>query len=490
MDNKFTVTLFDLNFDDLAEAEGFTLYINGQPVVPYQKKGASFLRQTFRHVNEHYSDEIQRINWEHVSRIRFNTASNQIEADIPRTGVSNPENGRIIKNIFQALADALHNNHADARDAFLKSCSIEFVKSSKPKTETVNKEGVSSMSSNVLIDEVLAMLLAHKQVILTGAPGTGKTFLAQAIAAKLLSSDQEKIEAAALLEKGHEQYEFVQFHPSYDYTDFVEGLRPYKPPGHKEIGFRLENGIFKRLCEKASRETGVNVKKYIIIIDEINRADLSKVFGELMYGLEADYRGKYFSTQYTALWQSMYEENEKALGAGNSENQGKSKDGKFMIPSNVYIIGTMNDIDRSVEAFDFALRRRFVWKEIEANRVMDDTVKEMLKKAQNDVSNGLSSSEITSLIGSAVHLNEAITAQGKKFGLNQHYHLGPAYFGKTKMNSLEKAKCDIWCNRIEFILREYVRGYDKDSVDEFIHQCMQAFGVTEQQVQSFKGPKQ
>lgn len=217
----------------------------------------------------------------------------------------------------------------------------------------------------------------------------------------------------------------VQFHPSYDYTDFVEGLRPKKVAGENEIGFELKNGVFKDFCKKAKNNPN---EKYIFIIDEINRGEISKIFGELFFSIEPSYRGLKgkIQTQYTNIQSA---ETETIF----DENLGK---GWFYVPKNVYIIGTMNDIDRSVESFDFAMRRRFTWKEITAEQSAENM------KLSKEIKDKMT------------RLNAEIS---KINGLNDSYHIGGAYF----LDKDDNPRTDydaIWELRLEPLLREYLRG--------------------------------
>lgn len=314
-----------------------------------------------------------------------------------------------------------------------------------------------SPSTEDIIDEMFKNS-EKKQLILTGAPGTGKTYSAIEYA-----KDKKA------------DYEFVQFHPSYDYTDFVEGLRPIESSGSGSgIQFVKMDGTFKAFCRKiveannkkkkgkkksdiSNNEDKVEYDKYYFIIDEINRADLSKVFGELMYGLE--YRGESykFKTQYQNL--PTY----KSDGTEISAAADVFFDG-FFIPDNLYIIGTMNDIDRSVESFDFALRRRFDWIEIKANDVMENVINSMLG----------SKTVKPATIDRISDMNKKISGSGSAFGLTEAYHIGPAYFKgfdpSDEQNSLEK----IFDYNIAPILREYTRGRNSERVRDFLDECRNA----------------
>lgn len=388
-------------------------------------------------------------------------------------------------------------------------------------------------------------LLNSKNIIFRGAPGTGKSYLAKSIAADIISGGSTS-EFDELTKEQLQQIEFVQFHPSYDYTDFVEGLRP-KSNADGSIGFSLESGVFKKFVSKAIRnytnaqknietlskeklvkkmmdEFFINLdlecnefktlmgnsfyitevsedkiklttpadsviksltinlleiktmlesgeefnqvkdvtkffgksytahyfpyylaifkeikaqpyvddnnrserkleKKYVFIIDEINRGEISKIFGELFFSIDPGYRGVAgsVSTQYA----NLHNEDEE----------------KFYVPDNVYIIGTMNDIDRSVDSFDFAMRRRFRFINIKADEQLDmlnilDDKDEVVKRM--------------------VRLNQSITSIE---GLNENYHIGAAYFLKLKDIGVDS----LWCDYLEPLLHDYVRGLYNES---------------------------
>ena len=408
--------------------------------------------------------------------------------------------------------------------------------------------------------EYIDLLKENHNLVLTGAPGTGKTFMAQAIAEEMGCGKDEMC--------------FVQFHPSYDYTDFVEGLRPVSD-GKGSIGFERKDGIFKAFCkralskvqpiihntnskhqdtfvgttpfEKAYRKLILDInagsavlysdfrgsmtamklkvenkmnfqiirfwktkdyqnaqydylkklygfyysrgiydirnerfddfvkiigntldysyyrgivqglldrtdknqdvilndkhfvqntaedpmevtkRPYVFIIDEINRGEASKIFGELFYAIDPGYRGK-SDVRVKTQYQNLIPESDVFA------------DG-FYVPDNVYIIGTMNDIDRSVESMDFAMRRRFTWKEVTPTETqsMLDTLPcaDEAKKTMN-------------------RLNEEIANTD---GLGTAYMVGPAYFLKLGNNGGDFLR--LWDMNIEPLLKEYLRGFRK-----------------------------
>lgn len=416
--------------------------------------------------------------------------------------------------------------------------------------------------SDEKLNEYVDLLKSTKNLILTGAPGTGKTYLAKQIAEAMGCTPDE--------------IGFVQFHPSYDYTDFVEGLRPVQDEsGSGQIGFERKDGVFKEFCARALqnlqdsrkteselkselslkekidafllkakengdkyytskenvffiktynekkvivmyktkdgtisdtvsikysdlekllkenrkiersevklltgraverqedsyssvlinnmlaepsecivvKENNIELKNFVFIIDEINRGEVSKIFGELFYSVDPGYRVSAqeleavranekqlatIKTQYANL-ETDGNEFDRALGASDY--------GHFFVPENVYIIGTMNDIDRSVESMDFAFRRRFAWAEVKARDTED-----MLDKL-NEFRPGLA--EVAK--NRMKRLNDAIT-ETQDFG--PAYHIGASYF--LKLNQYEGNFKRLWDYHIKGILEEYVRGH-------------------------------
>lgn len=320
--------------------------------------------------------------------------------------------------------------------------------------------GGNAMSENNkdfnIKDIIKEKIEKHKQIIFTGAPGTGKTYAVKQCVKTLVNDDDSR-------------YKFVQFHASYDYTDFVEGIRPMPNVKSGENIFVRVDGQFKSFCRMIV-EANKPDDMYYFIIDEINRADLSKVFGELMYGLEESYRGKdnRFDTQYQNLPTYKYDKKEnKAVKIEDDV----FADG-FYVPENLTIIGTMNDIDRSVETFDFALRRRFTWVEIKANDVMLNSVTEINinDKGTDDISK--IAEKITAIKEKIIAMNNVISGDtGKSLGLNESYHIGPAYFKNLFDEDYNDNLETIFSERIEPLLREYVRGRSADKINNFITEC-------------------
>ena len=177
--------------------------------------------------------------------------------------------------------------------------------------------------------EVQALLDQFGQAILYGPPGTGKTRLARGVAAEILG-----LAAGDELEEEKERFQFVQFHPSYNYEDFVRGIR-METDDNGRVAYKTENRVFGEMAERALANKG---EPHVLVIDEINRANVSAVLGELIYGLEMEYRGNKVQTPY-----------EVDGGYG------------LTVPSNLKVIGTMNTADRTIGQIDYAVRRRFAF---------------------------------------------------------------------------------------------------------------------------------
>lgn len=408
-----------------------------------------------------------------------------------------------------------------------------------------NKTKDLPMKKTLKYKEYIELLQENHNLVLTGAPGTGKTFMAHEIA--------KEMEAETM---------FVQFHPSYDYTDFVEGLRPIDK-GDGQVGFERKDGIFKEFCKRAisvipvskignnessnKQEIGYqdiitcikvgetihsisgrseynvlkidekyiyiggndikgytlpfykiieayknklweggqkngfdpyyaalakriydqkgvcanvhkeshedrnlisnnNNKNFVFIIDEINRGEVSKIFGELFYAIDPGYRGKKNNLVQTQYQNLVPESDVFSKG--------------FYVPDNVYILGTMNDIDRSVECMDFAMRRRFTWKEVtpfDTESMLDslacaDEAKATMRR-----------------------LNKAIS---ETEGLGAAYMIGPSYFLKLEKNRGDFNK--LWRLSIEPLLKEYLRGFRKS--EDLLNKFRMAYFNTEEEL--------
>ncbi len=411
-------------------------------------------------------------------------------------------------------------------------------------------EEVKQAEFNGYLNPYSTMLVESKNIIFRGAPGTGKTYLAKEIATDIISNGYFD-DYTMLTDEQKQQVEFVQFHPSYDYSDFVEGLRP-KTNEDGSMGFELQDGVFKKFVDKARRnyenskkstevianelsvqdamkeffddvdagnntfktKTGTEftitdvddehiylsipqnasinsirlniseirqmlesgrefdklkditeffninftqqrysynlvifneiqkkkkaakivrqeeLKKYVFIIDEINRGEISKIFGELFFAVDPGYRGAAgeVSTQYANLHADSNE--------------------KFYIPDNVYIIGTMNDIDRSVDSFDFAMRRRFRFVELRADERL-----EMLANLNDEEKEAEAIARM-----SALNAEIAVTE-----GLNENYQIGASYFLKLKNIDFDQ----LWSDYLHPLLQEYINGmYDEEGIME------------------------
>lgn len=461
------------------------------------------------------------------------------------------------KSINYALIPYLDKDPISvARDAVKKM--EEFI--NKIEEDLIDMKVTNSKSDYV--SEYQTLLEINHNIILHGAPGTGKTYLAQEIAKNM---DAEM--------------EIVQFHPSYDYTDFVEGLRPCNK--EEEVGFERVDGIFKKFCAKALRELmyskighssieksyksfisnlnedqiievplhedntnnnltfgvrlnknenlalytgqekekrikaqgsityarleseymGISkdpywkcyykgmlnyleknyglqkfnshelknnkeIKKFVFIIDEINRGELSKIFGELFLAIDPDYRVTkqtldniektkplYLKTQYSNMMEGP-NEFDNAIKADTGDY------GHFFVPENVYIIGTMNDIDRSVDAMDFAFRRRFLFKRIKAKA--STHIIDKLDKLDNDIK--------IKAKNRMENLNNLICS-GEIEGLSEDYEIGGAYFKKLVNFNGDFNK--LWDYHLENVLKEYLRGID--DADEYLEKLKKAF---------------
>lgn len=358
-----------------------------------------------------------------------------------------------------------------------------------------------------------------KAVVKYGPPGTGKTYGANLEAKKMLEAWNLLIAGGQCTLDGKVHIRTMQFHPSIGYEDFMEGLRPFRVKRKDLDGFdfplRLVNGSFKNFCRDAGKweidlanylsdkkpdgikcvsdllsmsleefrekhlgllqqirnpaqnshwktieklqpmrggiSLGEALPPYIFIIDEINRADLSRVFGELMLCIENRGPDYAVATQYASL-------NDTETGMVNLGEKGEGNDDwRFFVPSNVHIIGTMNVIDRSVESFDFALRRRFHWERDDSDSsVVEVFVKKFPEKIQQTIAE--------QLIDGLDALNAAIK---NDFGAD--WQIGHAYFKdiarmpitKKKASAIAKEIADmVWRKSIRPLLEEYLRGND------------------------------
>ncbi len=284
----------------------------------------------------------------------------------------------------------------------------------------------------------------NPNVILYGPPGTGKTFTAKNSLDFVCQGDSSR-------------YEILQFHPSFTYEDFIEGIKPKGVSKDGNIRFELVNGVFKNFCIKAKEQPN---KDFYFVVDEINRANLSTVFGETLTLLEKDYRHNtennknLIRTQYSTLIEDLIKEDDKfkelAYEIDNNEV-------KFGVPKNVFFIGMMNDVDKSIDAFDLALRRRFKWIRKDCDyEVIEEETRFKGKEEFNNISQYVKACE---------KLNNYIS---NDLGLGKSYEFGHSFF--MKVSDIAKRK-EITPNNVEVLfnlflrptLKEYLRAVFAES---------------------------
>lgn len=300
--------------------------------------------------------------------------------------------------------------------------SIEDDKFSAFKAFLSNKSGINNYSpytiqelcnktfmKREMIQEYEHLLLNKRQIIFYGPPGTGKTFLA--------------IEFSKYLaDKYGGQYKIIQFHPSYGYEDFIEGIRPYTTE-RDDLNYKTTDSVFKDYCNMAKQNYG----KYILIIDEINRGNLPKIFGELLYSLE--YRDP----------------------NGSEDVQLPYSKEMFRIPENILIIGTMNSADRSTALVDYALRRRFYFISIMPSH---DILMQFLNK-----------NRITLRIkNEIINIFDRINSDIKE-NIGSQFQLGHSYFMNKSTDVKEIIR--IWRYSIRPILEEYYFDQNPTLIDEY-----------------------
>ena len=261
--------------------------------------------------------------------------------------------------------------------------------------------------SEDMYDSLVSLIKNKKNVVLQGPPGVGKTFMSNRLAYSIMGK------------KDTSRIEFVQFHQNYSYEDFVLGYKP------NETGFYLKKGVFYLFCKKAEKDKD---RDYFFIIDEINRGNMSKIFGELLMLIERDYRGEEISLAYG------------------------EKDEKFSVPKNLYIIGLMNTADRSLAIIDYALRRRFSFVCMKPGF---DT------KGFTDYLNNLNNAKMNNLIKEIKNLNKAIEDDGS---LGKGFVIGHSYFcGMTSDTCSNQIINEI----VDFDILPTLSEYWFDNQDEY-----------------------
>lgn len=273
-------------------------------------------------------------------------------------------------------------------------------------------------------------------VIFYGAPGTGKTYLVKNMIDLVCQGNTSR-------------YEWVQFHPSYTYEDFIEGIKPTGITENGSVKLELVNGIFKELCIRAKNDPE---HKYYFIADEINRANLSAVFGEVLSCIEPSYRDtnenhNLIKTQYSTIETKIINEQLETAKDDKKKEQIKkkvyfydenTKETKFGIPSNVYFIGMMNDVDKSIDSFDLALRRRFKWIRKDCDyEVIEDYLSQIEFEKDNNTFSKFDDITIRDYKESIKDLNNYIS---ETLGLGTSYEFGHSFFMNNIKNICNKKK--------------------------------------------------
>jgi hypothetical protein len=301
---------------------------------------------------------------------------------------------------------------------------VDVEELSMPEIEVVEEYGVDDALNGLLISRpdfegMIDSIKNKKNLILQGPPGTGKSFVAKRLA------------YAVLGEKDDARVQSIQFHQSFSYEDFIQGFRPKKDAS----GFTLRNGVFYRFCLQALQNPS---KPFVFIIDEINRGNLSKIFGEVMLLIESDKRGPDWAV---------------ALTYGDESAK------KFYIPANVHILGMMNTADRSLAIVDYALRRRFVFKDVLPG--FDSSVFKVLLESR-----GVDGAVIELIRGRIGELNKKIESSPD---LGSGFLIGHSFFVPTQ----QIHDSNLWYNNvikneIAPLLREYWFDKKRSELDQEI----------------------
>jgi 5-methylcytosine-specific restriction protein B len=294
-------------------------------------------------------------------------------------------------------------------------------------------------------------------VILYGPPGTGKTYAVKNSLDFLCQGDRSR-------------YEFVQFHPSFTYEDFIEGIKPKGVTENGNIKFELVNGIFKRFCIRAKENLD---KDYYFVVDEINRANLSSVFGETLLCIEKDYRHdgigdeNLIKTQYSSLIEDMIKQDKENISLAYHLVDGNAY---FGVPKNVFFIGMMNDVDKSIDAFDLALRRRFKW-------IRKDCDYDVI---ENEVKfrNGEDFHNIKKYTKSCKNLNEFIS---EELSMGKSYEFGHSFFMKitsiSNSRTISSKNLDVlFALHLKPTLKEYLRSmFAESQLDNKLEEALDVF---------------